>query len=216
MTVGEIKAYVASMVDDKQFAYFTETELLIYINQEMRETQKLILQAGSNWYVKIDQSQSTVVNQANYTLPTDFLIMNRIELVTNPGVNETRYSVQSIVLNQKDSIAWDNDVAGFYFLKNTLYFAPIPRTVRTIRMYYSYLIPEVALDADTPDVPPQYHEYIADRVACTCFLKDGRDPSFILRRTQIVEDALKQTAIERAQDHASRVVIVDEDSGIYG
>lgn len=214
MTVGEIKAYVASMVDDLQFAYFTESELLRYINQMMRECQKLLLQSGNNWYVKIDQSQQTVLNQIAYTLPTDFLIMNRVELVQNPGVNETRYSVQSIVLNQKDSIAFDSDVAAFYILKDTFYLTPQPQTVKTIRMYYSYLIPEVALDADVPDVPKQYHEYIADRVAETCFLKDGRDASFIRFRCDQVEKALLQTAIERNQDHASRVVIVDDDVSI--
>lgn len=214
MTVGQIKAYVASMVDDLQFDYFTETELLRYINQMQAETQKLLIQAGNNWYTTIDATQSTVVNQGNYTVPTDFLKMNRIELVQNPGTNETRYAIQSITLNKKDSICFDSDVAGFYILKSTLWLSPFPTTVKTIRMYYTYRIAAVAVDADIPDVPLEYHEYIADRVAEICFLKDGRDASFIRYKCDKVEQFLKQDAIERSQDHASRVVIVDED-GAY-
>ena len=212
MTLGEIKAYVWSMTDDLNGDYFTTAELTRYANQMMRETQKLLIQAGNNWYVKIDQTQSTVINQGNYTLPSDFLVMNRIELVQNSGPNETRYSVRSITLNQKDSVCFNSDAAGFYLLKNILWFAPFPSTVKTIRLYYTYLIAEISADVDVPDVPAQYHEYIADRVTEICFLKDGRDSSFVRYRCDVVENALKQTAIERNQDHASTVVIVDEDS----
>lgn len=215
MTVGEIKAYVWSMVDDLNGDYFTSPEVLRYINQMQQEVQKLLIQSGNNWYVIIDQTQSTVINQGNYTVPTDFLKMNRIELVQNPGVNETRYSIQSIPLSQKDAICFDSDVAGFYLLKNTLWFSPFPTTVKTIRLYYTYRIPPVAVDADIPDVPLQYHEYLADRVAEICFLKDGRDASFIRAKCMSTEQDLKNDAIERNQDHASRVVSVDEDGGIF-
>lgn len=215
MTTGEIKAYVASLVDDLSFGYFTQAELLRYINQEIRETQKKLIAAGNNWYVKIDQSQSTVVNQIAYSVPTDFLKFNRIELVDNPGVNETRYPLCSIVLSQKDNVYTDFQPIGFYLLKSTLYLTPVPTIVKTIRMYYTYLIPEVVLDADIPDVPVEYHEYVANLVAAKCFLKDGRDPGFIMASVKMVEDALKADAIERNQDHASVVVVVD-DSGYGG
>lgn len=203
------------MVDDPNGDYFTATEVLRYINQMQAETQKLLIQAGNNWYIKIDATESTVINQGNYTVPSDFLKMNRIELVQNPGTNETRYAIQSITLNQKDSICFDSDVAGFYLLKNILWLSPFPTTVKTIRKYYTYRIADVAIDADIPDVPLEYHEYLADRVAETCFLKDGRDPGFIRARCMQVEEFLKRDSIERNQDHASRVVIVDEDTGVY-
>lgn len=216
MTVLEIKNYVASLVDDLQMTYFTPTELLRYINQEMRETQKKLIAAGNNWYIKIDESQSTVVNQIAYTVPTDFLKFNRIELCTNINTtSETRYNISSITLNQKDMMFAQSDVTCFYLLKKTLYLVPQATTIRTIRMYYTYLIPEVANDSDVPDVPPEYHEYIAMLVAAQCFLKDGRDASFILKKTMMVEEALKADAIERNQDHASTVVICDNDSLLY-
>lgn len=199
------------MVDDLELSYFTTTELTRYANQMLREVQKLLIQAGNNWYVQIDATQSTVVNQANYSLPTDFLKMNRVELVTNAGVNETRYSVINIPLSQKDSISFDSDVAAYYILKSTLYFVPLPQTVKTIRFYYTYRVAEMSSDSDTPDLPAEFHEYLADRVAEICFLKDGRDASFIRYKCDKVEQFLKQDAIERNQVSASRVVVVDED-----
>lgn len=215
MTVAQIKAYVASLVDDLNFDYFTNTELLRFINQAQQEVQKRLILAGNNWYVTIDATQSTVINQANYTLPTDFLKMNRLELVLNPGSQEQRYALKSITLNQKDMGFQAADSVGWYILKSTLYLNPLPQTVRTIRMYYTYRIAEVTSDSDTPDVPSEYHEYLAHLVAAKCFLKDGRDASFILQQIKFVEDNLTASAIERAQDHASQVVVVDEDVTVY-
>lgn len=213
MTLGQIKSYVWSLVDDPNGDYFLTADLTRYANQMLRECQKLLIQSGNNWYVQIDATQSTVINQANYTLPSDFLKINRLELVQNPGTNETRYAVQNIPLAQKDSIAYDSDVAAFYILKNTLYLTPVPQTVKTIRFYYTYRVAEMTSDSDTPDLPTEFQEYLADRVAELCFLKDGRDAGFIRNRCDQVEQYFKSDAIERSQVSASRVVIVDDDGG---
>lgn len=215
MTVQQIYDYVGSLVDDKDFGYFTTTELLRYINQKAREVQKELVLAGNNWYVQIDESQTTTINQANYTLPTDFLKMNRIELVQNPGTNEQRYPLVSITLNQKDRLYLEADTSCYYLLKNTLYLNPMPKTVKTIRMYYTYRIAECTSSSDTPDVPAEYQEYLANLVVMKCFLKDGRDPGFILNEVEMVRKALAASAIERAQDHASTVVVMDDDSMVY-
>ena len=68
----------------------------------------------------------------------------------------------------------------FYLQKDKVYFQPLPQTIRTIRYYYTYRIADVTLESETPDIPPQYHEYLANLIAMKCFLKDGRDPGFIL------------------------------------
>lgn len=216
MTVLDIENYVASLVDDLNFDYFTKPQLLRFINQAAQQTQQKLVLAGNNWYVKLDVSVPTVINQTNYALPTDFLKMNRLESVLNIStVNEQWYTLNSVTLNQKDMNYIDTESSCFYFLKNTLYLQPPPQTVRTLRMYYTYRIADVVLDADIPDVPPEYHEYIANLVAQRCFLKDGRDPGFILTQLKEVEDNLAASAIERAQDHASTVVIIAEDYSGY-
>ena len=212
MNVGQIKAYVASLVDDLQFSYFTETELLRYINQAQQEVQKKLVLAGNNWYVKITTA-AMVVNQKNYTLPSDFLKMNRVESVENPGVNEDRYPLCSISLNQKDNFDQSADSCAWYLIKDDIYLTPSPKTARILRYYYTYRIAEVTIDADIPDVPLEYHEYLANLVAQRCFLKDGRDPGFILTEIRQVEDNLTASAVERAQDHASMVVVVDDYMG---
>lgn len=216
MTVAEIKAYVRSLVDDEAGGYFTDADLLRFINQSQQETQKRLVMSGNNWYTKIDTSNTTVLNQANYSLPSDFLKMQRIEVVTNPGTTENRYTLSSVTLNQKDMGYQDSDSLSYYLVKSTLYLAPPPKTAgRTLRLYYVYRIADVANDSDTPDVPVEFHEYLANLVALRCFLKDGRDASFIVRMTEMVEKQLDAEAIERTQDHASTVVIADENTQVY-
>lgn len=212
MTVLEIKNYCWSLLDDLNGDYFTAPEMLRYINQCTQETQKKLVLSGNNWYAKIDTSTSTVVNQRNYSLPTDFLKMNRLESVININtVSEQWYPITSITLNQKDQNFLESEPTGFYFLKSTLYLTPPPKTIRTLRMYYTYRVAQVALDADIPDVPEEFHEYIANLVVQRCFLKDGRSAELVERQIMQVEESLKAEAIERAQDHASTVVIVEED-----
>lgn len=211
MTVLDIKNYVWSLVDDLNGDYFTSAQLLIYINQCQQETQKKLVLSGNNWYLKTTTA-ALVVNQYIYTLPTDFLKLNRLESCINIGTtNEERYSIKSITLNQKDDFFQDSEPIGYYFVKSEIYLTPPPKSVRTLRYYYTYRIAPVVLDADIPDVPEEYHEYIANLVAQRCFLKDGRDPGFILTQIKEVEANLTASAIERAQDHASTVVVISED-----
>lgn len=217
MNVGQIKSYVWSLCDDLAGSYFTTTELTRFINQEQQETQKQLVLSGNNWYLKVDQSGSTVVNQQGYTLPTDLLAINRIELVQNPGVNEAVFPLTSITLNQKDAFQnFSGMPCAYYLQKNTIQMIPAPQQVWTIRYYYTYQIADISSDSDTPDVPTEFHEYLAKRVAMQCFIKDGRDATLLLRDIQKVEDDLKARAIERAQDRMSTIVINSDDAlGVY-
>jgi len=214
MNVGEMFTYISYVVDDLGFGYFTKPQLLRFLNQSAQECQKKLLAAGQNWYLKIDQTQTTIANQKLYTLPTDLMDLNRIELVQNPGINEIRVALTSITLNQQDGFA--NVVAtpvAFYFQKNQIALVPTPdNSVYTIRIYYSYRIPEVVLEADIIDAPSEFHEYICNLAILKCFMKDGRDASLILRYTDDVEKRLEKQAIQRAQDRANTIVITSDDN----
>lgn len=210
MTVAQMIAYILSEVDDLQGAYFTEPQLIRYINQAAGECQKKLLAAGNNWYVKktADGAYLTVANQDTYTPPTDLLNLNRLEIVQNPGVNENRVALTSITLNQKDYFyGYSQWPVAFYFQKTDIVMCPAPQIAGlTIRYYYSYRIAEVTTTAETVDVPPEFHEYICYLSIMKCFAKDGRDPGYFLGMVKEIEQRLEKQAIQRAQDHAPGIV----------
>lgn len=216
MTVAQMIAYILSEVDDLQGAYFTEPQLIRYINQAAGECQKKLLAAGNNWYVKktADGAYLTVANQDTYTPPNDALDINRIELVQNPGVNENRVALTSITLNQKDYFyGYTQWPVAFYFQKTDIVMCPAPQIAGlTIRYYYSYRIAEVTTTSETVDVPPEFHEWIVYLCIIKCFAKDGRDPGYFLGMVKEIEQRLEKQAIQRAQDRASTVVLTSDGS----
>lgn len=223
MDVAAMISYTLSEVDDLQGAYFTQPQLIRYINQAAQECQKKLIAAGNNWYVKVTPdsgvgSFTTTANQATYTPPADLLDLNRLEVVTNPGINETRVALTSITLNQKDFFyGFSQFPAAFYFQKSDIVMCPAPQqTGMLIRYYYTYRIPEVTLTSETVDVPPEFHEYVVAQVIIKCLAKDGRDASLFAKIVDETEKRLEKQAIQRAQDHAPQVTLVSEGAGFGG
>lgn len=221
MTLGEMKAYGAQLVDDILFGYFTSATWDAFLNQSAKECQKKLVAAGNNWYLTVDTSQTLVNGTGTYTLPTNTLEVNRIEIVQNPGVNETWYTLQDITLNQQSMVKANSSISGqpaaFYLQKNSLVMWPQPDASvagRTLRIWYSPLIADVTVDANTFDIPATFHEYVVLLATVKCFLKDGRDPQFILNQMKDTEYRLEKAAIERTKTAASRVVTVTD--GIHG
>lgn len=214
MNLGEMKEYIGSLVDDKAYSYFTETELVRFLNQAAREVQKKLIQSGNNWYLKIDSSIPTVVGQQEYSVPTDFLKMNRVELVTGISTpSESVITLNNMTLNQQDYFTNLNSTpVGYYLRKDKFALVPRPDSVKTLRLWYTYRITDVSGNTQTIDVPEEFHTYLCHLAAIQCFLKDNRDPSLLLGWTKEVEENLKRDAMERTQDRAVSVVVTDEEN----
>lgn len=224
MTVLEAFNYTASQVDDISFGYFTKPQLLIYLNQAVQETQKKLIAAGNNWYLKKTDDSGpnayfTVANQSAYTPPTDLLDINRLEIVQNPGLNENRIALTSITLNQKDYFNgyYTQFPAAFFFEKVNINLVPAPQTGGLlIRYWYTYRAAPLVNDGDTIDVPQEFVEYVVYQMILKCFAKDGRDPGYFLQMVKDIENRLERQAIMRAQDRAPSVIQCSDGSGYGG
>lgn len=211
MTFLELQQLVSFWVDDLNFGYFTQPQVQRFLNNAQKELQKLLLNAGQNYYLKPCQTM-TVMNQSDYVLPEDFEKLHRLELVISGTVpNETIMPMYSITLNQKDLITIIPAQPEAYFLKkDRIVLVPAPNVVLPLRLYYSPAVTDMTLDNDVPDAPEQYHEYIAVLAAYDCLLKDGRDPSTLDAKIKYYENMLKMDAQQRLVDSPRRVV----DTGI--
>lgn len=201
MTFLELQTLVLSWLDDPLAAYFTLPQVKVWLNNAQREAQKQLLQAGENWYVT-KVSTSTVTDMESYTLPDDFLKLHKLEfVVSGTGVNEVRQMITPVTLTQLDQVSMTTGQPAVYCLKkDCIILRPIPDQIYTLYMFQSGRVTDMVADGDEPDVPPQYHEYLAILAALDGFLKDQRDPSPFMAKKDGYLAMMKQDENNRTVD----------------
>lgn len=217
MTRAEIKTYILGILDDPNGGYFTDSLLNTWINLAQRHVQGALLQAGQNWYEKPVETL-TVSGQADYVLPTDTRVIHRVEYVlSGTGVDEDRRKLVELTINQQDAVSIALGAPTNYVIKkNRLTLSPTPDTSnKTLRIYYSPMTTDLTGDSDEPDVPEEFHEYVAIVAAFNGYIKDDRTANNLLIKKQEYLDMLKQMADDRTQD-APRAVVLTTDYSSEG
>lgn len=202
---------VSVQVDDLAMTYFTPSQIQTWLNNGQREVQKKLLQSPGNWYVT-PVNTPTVQNQAIYALPADYLKCHRIEIVlsgTTP--NEVKSPLDVITINEQDLFPNGPGNPGAYYLfKNNINLVPIPSTAgQTIRLYYSYLVADMVLSNDVPDVPYQYEELIAWYAIRDAFIKDQREMGEVQKKIDVYEAMMKEDMQQRDVSRGRRIVTTE-------
>lgn len=216
MTRAELRTLMRTWLDDSLGGYFTDTNCNTFLNLAQRRVQMDLLQAGQNYY-EISVETPLVVGQADYLFPSDFITLNRLEIVlSGTGVNENRQALKPITTNQQDFIPISSGNPSNYFIKRDRFtVSPTPQSALTMRLYYSYRVPDMGSDSDTPDVPEHFMEYVAVVACFDGFIKDDRAPENLLAKKQKYEDILKKMASARTED-VSRQVVINTDYDNFG
>lgn len=214
MNFGQLTTLVLSWLDDPQGAYFTPSQTAAWINNAQREAQKQLLQAGENYYVE-KMSGQTIANQATYVLPSDFRLCHKMEMVcSGTGVSEIRTELDFVTYQQLEQISQSTGFPVAYNLRrNIIEFRPIPDNIYTMYLHQSYRVVDMSNATDVPDIPQDYHEYIAVLATLDGFLKDQRDPSAFVAAK---EDKYLQRMVKDAESRdvsAPRTVVVTEGFG---
>lgn len=211
MTRAQISTLILSWLDDPNQGYFTASALNTWINLAQRQVQMELLQAGQNWYQTIVETM-TVPNQADYVLPSDFMVLHRLEaVISGTGPQENTQDIQQMTTNQKNLTSVVAGQPTNYVIKKdrfTLY--PTPQLAQVLRLYYSPIVADLTADADVPNVPEQFMEYVAILAAFDGFVKDDRAPDNLVIKKAKYEDLLKRMATDRGQEKSREVVTVNE------
>lgn len=208
MTFQELQVLCSTWLDDVDNGYFTLAQVKVWLNNAQREVQKLLLNAGEDYYTVCSYTTS-VINQKNYAFPSDFVKCMRLEKILQ-GSGDTAYTERlfRITRNEQDLIPFrtNGDPTHYIVNKSTFSLLPVPNVAKTIRLYYAYRVEDMVNNSDEPDCPEDYHEYIAIMAARDGFLKDGRDMGPIERKLGYFEKMLKENAEQRTQDAPREVV----------
>lgn len=207
MTFLELQTLTSDILDDTANGYFTLPVLKQRLNLSLRELQKRLISANKEYY-SIAVQTNTIINQAAYAVPSDFIQILRFSYVTQgTGTTADEAKVFEMTPNQRDLLS---DVSGapkfYYFQRNNLILAPVPDAIYTLRLEYSYYVADMVNDSDLPDAPQQFHPYIAYMTARDCMVKDARNIASIEAQLNQYELLLKQIAVQRDADGARMVV----------
>lgn len=207
MTFQELQVLTSDILDDTANGYFTLPVLKQRLNLNLRELQKRLISANKQYY-SIAVKTNTIIGQAAYATPSDFIQILRLSYVLQgTGVTAEESKIFEMTPNQRDLLV-DTQAAPrfYYFQKDNLILAPAPDSIYELRMEYSYYVADMVNNSDLPDAPQQFHPYIAYITARDCMVKDGRNISSIEAQLQQYELLFKQIAVQRDADGARMVV----------
>lgn len=212
MTFLNLQTLTADWLDDANFGYFSQTVVKLRLNLALRELQKRLISANKEYYVQC-VTTDTVADQKAYALPSDFLQVNRVERVmTSSGGAYPNYRLEQITPNERDNyINQTGAPCAYYMEKDNIMLVPTPDAAYEIHLEYSYYVADMSLDADVPDAPAQFHEYIAVLATRDCLIKDGRPLDPIQLKLKDYELLLKQIADQRQADQPRMVVRATEE-----
>jgi hypothetical protein len=212
MTRGDLRNLVLYWLDDLEGGYFTSTQVNAWLNNALVECQKQLLDCGEYWYGKC-VTTTLVANQDSYSLPSDFLKCHRLELLVqgslddDPG-SQTWQTIDGNTLMEGARINFGTGKpCTVTIFKDCLLLRPPPDTTYTVRMFYAYKVTPMTDDLNVPDVPLQYHEYIALLAARDGFAKDERNPnSAFSEKFYEYKEMMKRDQIQRNRAQPRRVV----------
>lgn len=217
MDFAQLQTLVLSWLDDPLAAYFTIPQISTWINNAQRECQKELLQAGDNYYVERMQGV-TIQNQATYALPADFRFLHKFEVVIsgNGTSNETRQTMREVTYQQLDQQPQAPGVPCVYNIRrNIVTIKPVPDNAYTLYLSQSYRVVDMVNPTDLPDIPQDYHEYLAVLATIDGFLKDQRDSTpFVQGKFARYQTLMKQDAQRRDVSRSRFIISSDDEYGI--
>lgn len=214
MTRGELRTLALSWLDDPNGGYFTPAQMNVWLNNAQRELQKRLIDKGQNYYVQ--RMEGTMVAGVDtYTLPTDYKKTHKLEVLVDgtADTSSARYQlVTEVTLMELARIPPGPGIpCAVAYKRNAMILRPYPQQAYTMFLHQSYQVADMTSDADIPDVPADYAEYIAIRAALDGFMKDQREPSqFVLDKKKEYEDMLTIDSQKRDVSTPRMVRMVDE------
>lgn len=216
MNFVQLQTLTSTWLDDLNNGYFTLPQIKVWLNNAQIEAQKELISSGNTWYLKPIQT-TCVYGQADYVLPQDFRILNRLEVISSgTGLSENSNALQNLTLNQKDFFQSGAGLPQAYLMKkNRIVLMPPPDNTYILRMYYSPMVADMVNDTDAPDVPAQYQEYLAILATLDGMMRDGRDTTMVMAKKAYYQAMMTTDMNERNKDSPRSIVETGSGMGSY-
>ncbi len=215
MTRLDLQNLFQQLVNDPLGGFFDPVQFIQpALNRALLELQKKLVLSGDIYYVKSPPVQTpTVMNQADYILPTDCLKINRVTISTDNNQPIPNFvDVLPITLNQSSKYGSITGTPECYVeTQSKITMFPCPdQAGMPINLWYSYQVPQMTSDSSIPDAPEMLQEYIAILAVIDAKIKDEELETNIKEKQMRYENLLNQYITGRQQQVARMVRSYDD------
>lgn len=162
MNVGQIKTRVKRQFGDESAVQVTDEDIIRWINDAMRE----IAQQNENVLETIATAAVTS-GTSEYSLPSDILQLRAVRFGNRKLSILSLQEADQHITNAENPESYQTgtpEYAWIYANKITLYPTPDTTDSDDLKIYYTRLPTDVAVDADIPELHVKYHARIVDYV----------------------------------------------------
>lgn len=222
MNLQTIRASARTKADEGSDGFISDTELNRFINQGQNFIYGKICQRFEDFFiVPGDLSNGglfyTVAGQQSYPLPTSLMKLVKTEFRAARSTNDNEWSKldrTNISNNRLDEYYPIRDGYrpgfGYFSAGGSIYLRPVPTDAMAIRLWFIPRPDDLVGDNDTPVVPDEYHELIAEYAAIQALRKSGEsiwkesNDLFVLELNNLLEN------IEIRDQQAEQMTITDD------
>lgn len=165
MNRGEVRDYVQFLIDDKDGAIISSSDINTLINISIDKVAGHIRKLKSDYFVKTGVLP-TVSNTRSYlftAITTDVDKVRMIEKNTSPAYMKLH---RLDWLKHKLESSATGEPEHYYIINNTIYFLPVPNAVYSYTVYYEQAVTYPTGDTTTiPLIPVKYHDVVGINAA---------------------------------------------------
>lgn len=185
MDLSELRDSARSKADEQSSGFISNVELDRFLNQGLRIVYGKIVQNFEDFFIVKGTSLnggliSVTASDNEYSLPTDMLKLVRVERRNTNDSNENnwrklmRLNIGNDQINDFFPIREGRDQGfGYFIAGDKIYLRPVPSGGFDMRLWFIPKVTAMSATTDTPGVPEEYHELIAEYGAIQCLAKSG-------------------------------------------
>lgn len=229
MQLSDIRDSARSKSDEQTTGFISNTELDRFINQGQNFIYGKIVQRFEDYFIAKGTSLNgglitTVASQQSYDLPTNLIKVVRVEQrpAGSTDDNQWRKVDRGNIGNDRVDDFYplrEGYVPGFaYFIAgNQLHLRPVPSQIFSLRLWFIPRATALVNPTDTPTLPEEYHELIAEYGAIQNLRKSGESIWKEAMDIFNIELANLLETIEMRDQNSEQMLITDDSDYIrYG
>jgi hypothetical protein len=218
MNVLEIKRRVKRGVGDESGGQITDADIIDWINDAQAEICRL------NDVIQVIGTLPTVIGTGLYAL-TGLADILKLRMVKYDGMTLKGLSQQEAdeFISTYDQGLGTGTPTHFWIFANKITLFPVPSAVKNLNIYYIRKPLAVAIDADIPELPIQYHKQIVDYCIAHAKQQDDDMSAYAIKMQEFAGN-VRDSRIDEdwtTQEYYPSISISRDDAGpwqgdVYG
>lgn len=162
MNVADIKTRVKRQFGDESAVQLTDADIIRWINDAQREIAR-----ANDEVLETISTTPIVSGTSDYALPNDMLRLRSVRFGNRKIEGLTLQEANEQIVNYEDPASYQTGTPQYFWIyanRITLYPTPNMTDPDDLKLYYTRLPTDIAVDADIPDLHLKYHLAIVQYV----------------------------------------------------